>query len=322
MIYEVHLKGFTAHPSSGVRMPGTYLGFIEKIGYLKELGINAVELLPIHEFYVDDFLLDRGLTNYWGYNTIGFFAPESSYGTRRAPGCQVDEFKTLVRELHKAGIEVILDVVYNHTGEGNELGPTLSFRGIDNPAYYCLTGPPREPARYYMNYTGCGNTFNLANPPALRLVMDSLRYWTEVMHVDGFRFDLASVLGREDGPFRNSASFFDAISQDPVLHRIKLIAEPWDLGSYDLGSFPEDWSEWNGRFRDTVTPFRQGRRGTASGPGPPAHGLCGPVWRRRPLRVPQRELHHLPRRFHATRSLRLQHEAQRGKRRGQRRRGQ
>jgi isoamylase len=251
VIYEVHLKGFTAHPSSRVRMPGTYLGFIEKIGYLKDLGINAVELLPIHEFYVDDFLLDRGLTNYWGYNTIGFFAPESSYGTRRAPGCQVDEFKTLVRELHKAGIEVILDVVYNHTGEGNELGPTLSFRGIDNPAYYCLTGPPREPARYYMNYTGCGNTFNLANPPALRLVMDSLRYWTEVMHVDGFRFDLASVLGREDGPFRNSASFFDAISQDPVLHRIKLIAEPWDLGSYDLGSFPEDWSEWNGRFRDT-----------------------------------------------------------------------
>jgi glycogen operon protein len=161
-VYEVHVKGFTAHESSGVEHPGTYLGFIEKIPYLKDLGINAVELLPIHEKYVEDFLTAKGLTNYWGYNTIGFFAPESSYGTRRSPGCEVTEFKTLVRELHKAGIEVILDVVYNHSAEGNEMGPTLCFKGIDNPTYYSLAGGGSEPARYYMNYTGCGNSLNLA----------------------------------------------------------------------------------------------------------------------------------------------------------------
>ncbi len=258
IIYEVHLKGFTAHFSSGVKNPGTYLGFIEKISHLKDLGINAVEFLPLQEFYIDDFLLNKGLTNYWGYNTIGFFAPESSYGTKTLPGCQVNEFKTLVRELHKAGIEVILDVVYNHSGEGNELGPTLSFRGIDNTTYYCLAGPPSEPYRYYMNFTGCGNSLNLANPHVIRFVMDSLRYWVEEMHVDGFRFDLASVLGREDGFFQKSASFFDAISQDPVLNRTKLIAEPWDIGTYQVGNFPVDWSEWNGRFRDTVRRFGKG----------------------------------------------------------------
>ncbi|MDD1744918.1 MAG: glycogen debranching protein GlgX, partial [Candidatus Methanoperedens sp.] len=261
IIYEVHLKGFTAHKSSGVKNPGTYLGFIEKIPYLKELGINAVELLPLHEFYIDDFLLDKGLTNYWGYNSIGFFAPESSYGSGAYPGCQVNEFKTLVRELHKAGIEVIMDVVYNHTGEGNELGPTMCFRGIDNPTYYCLTGSSHEPYRYYMNYTGCGNSMNLANTHVIRFVMDSLRYWVEAMHVDGFRFDLASVLGREEGFFRSSASFFDAISQDPVLNRIKLIAEPWDLGTYQVGNFPVDWSEWNGKFRDTTRKFFKGDAG-------------------------------------------------------------
>jgi len=168
----VHVKGFTAHPSSRVDRPGTYLGFIDKIPHLTGLGNNAVELLPIHEHCVEDFLSAKGLTNYWGYNTIGFFAPESSYGTRQAPGCQVAEFKTLVRELHRAGIEVILDVVYNHTAEGNELGPTLSFRGIDNPTYYCLTGGPWEPLRYYMNYTGCGNSLNLAHPHVIRFVMD------------------------------------------------------------------------------------------------------------------------------------------------------
>src|SRR3990172_9611651 len=196
IIYEVHLKGFTAHTSSRVAHPGTYLGFIEKIPHLLSLGINAVELLPVQEFYVDDFLLARGMTNYWGYNTIGFFAPESSYSTQRLPGCQVEEFKILVRELHRAGIEVILDVVYNHSGEGNELGPTLCFKGIDNPSYYCLTGPPHQPQRYYMNYTGRGNSLNLDSQAAIRLVMDSLRYWVEAMHVDGFRFDLPSVLGR------------------------------------------------------------------------------------------------------------------------------
>jgi len=261
-IYEVHVKGFTAHPSSNVKVPGTYLGFIEKIPHLKRLGINAVELLPVHEFYIDDFLRARGLTNYWGYNSIGFFAPESSYATVREPGSQVTEFKTLVRALHAAGIKVILDVVYNHTGEGSELGPTLSFRGLDNPSYYSLTGPPEAPLRYYMNFTGCGNSVNFDSPAVIRLVMDSMRYWIEAMHVDGFRFDLASVLGRvEDGSFRSTAPFFDAVSQDPVLNRAILIAEPWDIGTYEVGQFPVDWSEWNGRFRDTVRRFDKGDSG-------------------------------------------------------------
>jgi isoamylase len=262
LIYEVHVKGFTAHPSSQVSHPGTYLGFVEKIPHLQRLGINAVELLPVHEHYVEDFLTERGLTNYWGYNTVAFFAPEISYGTGRSPGCQVTEFKTMVRELHRAGIKVILDVVYNHSAEGSELGPTLSLRGIDNPTYYALTGPADAPARYYRNYTGTGNTLDLAKPAAIRLVMDSLRYWVQQMHVDGFRFDLASVLGRtEDGSFRTSSGFFDAVSQDPVLSRVTLIAEPWDLGTYQVGSFPIDWSEWNGRFRDTVRRFVKGDPG-------------------------------------------------------------
>jgi glycogen operon protein len=263
VIYEVHVKGFTAHPSSRVGSPGTYLGFIEKIPHLTRLGINAVELLPVHEFYVDDFLANRGLTNYWGYNSIGFFAPESSYGTGKAPGCQVAEFKTLVRELHKAGIKVLLDVVYNHTGEGSELGPTISFRGLDNPSYYCLTGPNTAPRRYYMNYTGCGNSLDFGSRAVIRLVMDSLRYWVEQMHVDGFRFDLASVLGRagQGGAFDASAPFFDTIAQDPVLNRAILIAEPWDIGTYQVGNFPVDWSEWNGRFRDTLRRFAKGDAG-------------------------------------------------------------
>jgi isoamylase len=255
VIYETHVKGFTAHPSSGVAAPGTYLGFIEKIPYLRRLGINAVELLPVHEHYVDDFLVCRGLTNYWGYNSIGFFAPESSYGS-------VAEFKTLVRELHRAGIAVILDVVYNHTGEGNEMGPSLSFKGLDNPSYYTLTGPTEAPRRYYSNDTGCGNELNFESPAVIRLVMDSLRYWVEVMGVDGFRFDLASVLGRSgDGSFRPTASFFDAAAQDPVLSRAILIAEPWDTGTYQVGNFPVDWSEWNGKFRDTVRKFGKGDAG-------------------------------------------------------------
>jgi glycogen operon protein len=262
VIYEVHVKGFTAHPSSGVEFPGTYLGFIEKIPHLARLGVNAVELLPVHEYYVDDFLVERNLTNYWGYNSIGFFSPEWSYSTRRTPGCQVNEFRTLVKELHRAGIKVILDVVYNHSGEGNEMGPTMSFRGIDNLAYYSLTGPEEAPKRYYMNYTGCGNSLNFDSPAVIRLVMDSLRYWVDVMHVDGFRFDLASVLGRtQDGAFRSSASFFDAASQDPVLNRAMLIAEPWDIGTYQVGNFPVDWSEWNGRFRDTMRRFAKGDSG-------------------------------------------------------------
>jgi isoamylase len=263
VIYEVHAKGFTAHPSSRVEHPGTYLGFVEKIPHLVSLGVNAVELLPVHEFYVDDFLVARGLTNYWGYNSIGFFAPTSFYGTGRTPGCQVAEFKTLVRALHRAGLKVLLDVVYNHTGEGNERGPTISFRGIDNPSYYALTGPPDEPGRSYMNWTGCGNSLQFDDRAVIRLVMDSLRYWVEQMHVDGFRFDLASVLGRAGpgGGFQSSSAFFDAVAQDPVLQRAILVAEPWDLGTYQVGNFPVDWSEWNGRYRDTIRRFTKGDAG-------------------------------------------------------------
>jgi isoamylase len=258
-IYEVHVKGFTAHPSSGVEHPGTYLGFVEKIPYLTHLGINAVELLPVHESYTEDALAARGLTNYWGYNSIGFFAPESTYSTQTSLACQVGEFKTMIRELHKAGIRVILDVVYNHTGEGSETGPTLSLRGVDNTSYYRLHGLPEAPRRHYTDYSGCGNNLNLESPPAMRLVMDSLRYWVEAMHIDGFRFDLASVLGRdESGRFRSSASFFDAVSQDPILNRAIIIAEPWDIGQSNLGNFPVDWSEWNSRFRDTVRRFGKG----------------------------------------------------------------
>ncbi len=257
IIYETHLKGFTAHASSGVRYPGTYPGFIEKIPYLQSLGINAVEFLPLHEFYNENFLQDRGLSNYWGYNSIGFFSPEISYSTCSHAGCQVPEFKTLVRELHRAGIEVIMDVVYNHSGEGNELGPTISFRGIDNPTYY------RQDSGRYVDITGCGNSLNMGDAHVMRLVMDSLRYWVEEMHVDGFRFDLATALGREGGRFQKSASFFDAISQDPVLNRVKIIAEPWDIETSQVGNFPVEWSEWNGKFRDTVRSFVRGDGGMA-----------------------------------------------------------
>lgn len=255
LIYEVHLKGFTASPTSKVRYPGTYLGFIEKIPYLKDLGITAVEFLPIHESYSEDYLLKKNLKNYWGYNTLCFFAPESSYSTKINPGCQVNEFKTLVRELHRAGIEVILDVVFNHSCEGNHLGPTACYRGIDNRTYYYLTGTEDQPARYYLDYTGCGNSLNASNPAVLRLITDSLRYWVSVMHVDGFRFDLASTLGRESGNFLKTSPFFDTIAQDPLLNRVKLIAEPWDLKSYEIGNFPADWAEWNGKFRDSIRKF-------------------------------------------------------------------
>lgn len=267
VIYEAHLKGFSAHPSSGVEHPGTYLGFIEKIPYLKELGINAVELLPVQEFFVRSELLDAGLTDFWGYNTIGFFAPESSYSTGSRPASQVDEFKTLVRALHTAGIEVILDVVYNHTGEGSELGPTLCFKGIDNQTYYSLIASPDspdEPARYYLNDTGCGNTFNIEHPAVMRLVLDSLRYWVEVMHVDGFRFDLASILARVKGEFSGQSEFFKAVALDPVLRTVKMIAEPWDLTTYQVGNFPKGWSEWNGKFRDTARRFLKGEESQAA----------------------------------------------------------
>jgi glycogen operon protein len=268
VIYEVHVQGFTAHASSGVAQRGTYLGFIEKIPHLVALGINAVELLPVHAHLDEDFLAARGLSNYWGYNTLGFFAPHAAYGSGSAPGCEVAELKTLVRALHAAGIEVILDVVFNHSAEGSELGPTLGLRGIDNPSYYMLTGPADQPGqsgRYYANYTGCGNSLDATQAATIRLIMDSLRYWAEVMHVDGFRFDLAAVLGRgagnQAGSYSRSGALFDAMSQDPVLQRVKLIAEPWDLGAYEVGNFPVDWSEWNGRFRDTLRRFIKGDAG-------------------------------------------------------------
>jgi len=254
IIYETHVKGLTIHSSSGVKHPGTYPGVAEKAEYLKRLGINCVQLLPVHHSHQDIYLRHKGLTNYWGYNTLGYFAPDVRYSTMSYSGCQVKEFKQMVKDLHRAGIEVILDVVYNHTCEGNELGPTLCFRGIDNLTYYKL----KENKRYYEDYSGCGNCLNFDEPQVIKLVMDSLRYWVLAMHVDGFRFDLASVLGRSNGKFSQASSFFVAVHQDPVLSRVKLIAEPWDISqedSYQLGNFPLNWAELNGKFRDAARRF-------------------------------------------------------------------
>ena len=262
ILYETHLKGFTAHASSQVKSPGTYLGFIEKIPYLLELGVNAVELLPIHAKFPAEHEGVEGKGNYWGYNTLGFFAPERTYGSGAAPGCEVDEFKALVKAMHKAGLEVILDVVYNHTCEGNELGPLLSFKGLDNPEYYILTGSGTQPSRYYQNYSGTGNALDFGSLPVVRLAMDSLRYWVAEMHVDGFRFDLATVLGRGHWEgFDPRAPFFQAVFQDPILSKVKFIAEPWDCNGFELGNFPVNWSEWNSRFRDTARKFGKGDAG-------------------------------------------------------------
>jgi isoamylase len=263
LIYELHVKGFTIrHPEVPEPLRGTYAGLAAPpiIDYLHRLGITAVELMPVHHFASDKHLVDRGLTNYWGYNSIGFFAPDIRYSNSGALGGQVTEFKTMVKTLHKAGIEVILDVVYNHTAEGNHLGPTLSFRGIDNSAYYRLV---HDQPRYYMDYTGCGNTLNMTHPRTLQLIMDSLRYWVLEMHVDGFRFDLASALARELHDVDRLGAFFDIIHQDPVLSQVKLIAEPWDLGEggYQVGNFPVLWAEWNGKYRDTVRRFWKGDQG-------------------------------------------------------------
>ncbi|HAO99044.1 MAG TPA: glycogen debranching enzyme GlgX, partial [Fibrobacteres bacterium] len=264
-IYEMHVRGFTADPSSGVAHPGTFSGLIEKIPHLKSLGINAVELLPVHAKYSEDVLVNKGLSNYWGYNNAGFFGLETSYGTRSAPGCEIDEFKLMVRELHRAGIEVILDVVYNHTAEGTELGPTLSWRGLDNHSYYALTGPEDAPLRHYRNHAGCGNILDFGRSVVVRMALDSLRYFVEEFHVDGFRFDLATVLGRQNGnQFEASGPFFAAIAQDPVLRRVKLIAEPWDMEAYAVGRFPDGWMEWNGGFRDTLRRWVKGEAGTLS----------------------------------------------------------
>lgn len=262
LIYELHVKGFTiACPDLPEELRGTYAGLAhrETIRYLKSLGVTAVELMPVH-FFVDDWhLLRRGLRNYWGYNTIGFFAPDPRYAAF-GPETVVDEFKTMVRTLHRAGIEVILDVVYNHTAEGDHLGPTLSFRGIDNQAYYRLV--PGEPRRY-MDFTGTGNTLNMLHPRTIQLIMDSLRYWILEMHVDGFRFDLASALARELYEVDRLSAFFEIIHQDPVISQVKLIAEPWDLGEggYQVGNFPVGWAEWNGKYRDNVRRFWRGDPG-------------------------------------------------------------
>src|SRR6266480_3591613 len=261
VIYEVHVQGFSKlWQEVPERLRGTYaaLGSPAGIDYLKKLGVTAVDLLPVHAHIDDKILVDRGLTNYWGYNTIGFFAPHAQYSSGGHMGEQVSEFKSMVRSLHAASIEVILDVVYNHTAEGNHLGPTLCFRGIDNLAYYRLQ--PENP-RLYLDFTGTGNTFNLLNPRALQLVMDSLRYWVLEMHVDGFRFDLAVSLVRNHGGFNKLHPFFEIIQQDPVLSRVKLIAEPWDVGEggYQVGNFPAQWSEWNGKYRDTVRDYWRGQ---------------------------------------------------------------
>ena len=265
VIYEVHVKGFSRLCEAlPWEIRGTYeaLGSPVAIDYFKSLGITAVELLPVHQHVDDKVLADRGLVNYWGYNTIGYFAPEAKYAAGGVTGEQVHEFKRMVRNLHAAGIEVILDVVYNHTAEGNQLGPTLCFRGIDNRSYYRLV--PGD-ARYYVDYTGCGNTLDAMHARVLQLITDSLRYWVTEMHVDGFRFDLASTLAREAHAVSKLSGFFDIIHQDPILSRVKLIAEPWDVGEggYQVGNFPVLWAEWNGKYRDAVRRYWKGDEGHA-----------------------------------------------------------
>ncbi len=274
IIYEVHVKGFSklwdAVPKA---LRGTYAGLAcpQAIEYFKKLGVTAVELLPVHHYITPKHLRDRNLVDYWGYNTMGFFAPEGAFSSVGDAGGQVKEFKAMVKALHAAGLEVILDVVYNHTAEGNHLGPTLSFRGIDNASYYRLVG---DNPRYYMDFTGTGNTLNVPHPYVLQLVMDSLRYWVEEMHVDGFRFDLAPALARELHAVSRLSSFFDVIHQDPVISRVKLIAEPWDVGDggYQVGNFPVLWAEWNGKYRDTVRSYWKGDAGKM---GDLAYRLCG-----------------------------------------------
>lgn len=263
VIYEIHVKGFSKlHPNVPEQLRGTYagLGTEAAIGYFKNLGVTAVELLPVHAHVDDKALFDRGLTNYWGYNTIGFFAPHGAYAASGQMGDQVAEFKSMVRSLHAAGLEVILDVVYNHTAEGNHLGPTLCFRAVDNISYYRLLS---ENPRFYLNFTGTGNTVDTLHPRTLQLVMDSLRYWVSEMHVDGFRFDLAPALARDGTGVNKFHAFFKIIRQDPVISQVKLIAEPWDVGDggYQVGNFPSPWSEWNGKYRDAVRAYWKGDEG-------------------------------------------------------------
>src|SRR6185437_9078292 len=257
VIYEAHVKGLTRrHPGIPREIRGTYaaLGHPVMIDHLRRLGVTAIELMPVHQFVQDPHLISQGLSNYWGYNTIGFLAPHNGYAAYGTRGQQVQEFKGMVRALHDADIEVILDVVYNHTAEGNEFGPTLAFRGIDNAAYYRLVDAAPE---HYYDTTGTGNSLLMRHPHVLQLIMDSLRYWVTEMHVDGFRFDLAATLARQFHEVDRLSAFFDLIQQDPVISRVKLIAEPWDLGEggYQVGNFPQLWSEWNGKYRDAVRDF-------------------------------------------------------------------
>jgi len=264
VIYEAHVKGLTQlHPELPEQLRGTYAGIAHPVivEHLQQLGVTTIELMPVHHFVNDSFLVDKGLANYWGYNTLAFFAPDFKYSAGTSPGAQVQEFKAMVRALHRAGIEVILDVVYNHTGEGNHLGPTLSFRGIDNAAYYRLE---EDSLAHYTDYTGTGNSLNVRHPHALQLIMDSLRYWVTEMHVDGFRFDLASTLARQFHEVDRLSAFFDLVHQDPIVSQVKLIAEPWDVGDggYQVGNFPALWTEWNGKYRDTVRDFWRGEDAT------------------------------------------------------------
>jgi glycogen operon protein len=261
VIYEINVKGFTfRHPDVPEGIRGTYTALTHPsiLEYLKDLGITAVELMPIHQFIHDEHLIKKGLRNYWGYNSIGYFAPHNEYSSTGQTGQQVQEFKQMVKVLHDEGIEVILDVVYNHTAEGNHMGPMLCFRGIDNTAYYRLE---RNDKRYYTDYTGTGNSLNMAHPHVLQLIMDSLRYWVLDMHVDGFRFDLAATLARQLHDVDRLSAFFDLIQQDPVVGQVKLIAEPWDIGvgGYQVGNFPPQWSEWNGKYRDCIRDFWRGQ---------------------------------------------------------------
>ena len=319
VIYEAHVKGLTAlHPAVPPDERGTYRGLAHPavLEHLVGLGVTTVELLPVHQFVTERHLGPLGLTNYWGFNTLGFFAPHAGYAARR-PGDQVGEFKAMVRALHRAGLEVVLDVVYNHTAEGGAAGPLLSLR---RPRRWRLstassTATPDE----YVNWTGCGNTLNVDHPATLRLVLDSLRYWATECQVDGFRFDLAATLGRDHGRFDPGAAFFDAVYQDPVLSGVKLIAEPWDLGpdGYQPGRFPVAWREWNDRYRDSLRDYWGGRPATIGGLAAALAGSAGPLRRSGPRSARRRQPRHLPRRVHARRPRQLPRQAQRGERGGQ-----
>ena len=295
IIYETHVKGLTAtHPGIPPELRGTYAGLAQPavIDYLKKLGITTVELMPCHYFCHDKHLVDRGLRNYWGYNSIGYFAPHNEYTADKRPGAAVAEFKQMVKTLHQADIEVILDVVYNHTAEGNHLGPMLSFKGIDNAYYYRLT----EDKRYYLDYTGTGNSLNMRNPHVLQLIMDSLRYWILEMHVDGFRFDLAATLARALHDVDRLSAFFDLVQQDPVISQVKADCRALGCGAggYQVGNFPPVWSEWNGKYRDCVREFLAGRESDIGRVGFPLHRQLRPVREDHPSALCQHQLYHRP----------------------------